>query len=162
MNFLFADGHVVFLPSSIDYGTYQAFSTRAGGEADRQRRKLAEEPEMLISAFCRFRCKESPLATCVCKGSHGGVPQRRHVANHGRGGVLVGNVSSYERVAAVIRKPAAKTARFTGQVLAQRCENAERIVGKQRDAPRHTADHSQCLTNMPLRPTSPERINGSG
>jgi prepilin-type N-terminal cleavage/methylation domain-containing protein/prepilin-type processing-associated H-X9-DG protein len=33
VNFLFADGHVAFLPASIDYSTYQAFSTRSGGEA---------------------------------------------------------------------------------------------------------------------------------
>ena len=32
-NFLFADGHVAFLRTSIDYTTYKALSTRAGGEA---------------------------------------------------------------------------------------------------------------------------------
>ncbi len=31
-NFLFADGHVNFLPTSIDYQTYRALATRAGGE----------------------------------------------------------------------------------------------------------------------------------
>jgi len=33
-NFAFADGHVVFLPGSIDYNVYRAMATRAGGEAD--------------------------------------------------------------------------------------------------------------------------------
>jgi prepilin-type processing-associated H-X9-DG protein/prepilin-type N-terminal cleavage/methylation domain-containing protein len=32
-NFLFADGHVTFLLSSMDYPTYLALATRAGGEA---------------------------------------------------------------------------------------------------------------------------------
>jgi prepilin-type processing-associated H-X9-DG protein len=32
VNFLFADGHVSFLSSSMDYQTFQALSTRAGGE----------------------------------------------------------------------------------------------------------------------------------
>ena len=32
LNFLFADGHVQFLNESMDYKTYQALSTRAGGE----------------------------------------------------------------------------------------------------------------------------------
>jgi prepilin-type N-terminal cleavage/methylation domain-containing protein/prepilin-type processing-associated H-X9-DG protein len=31
-NFLFADGHVNFLPTSMDYETYLALATRAGGE----------------------------------------------------------------------------------------------------------------------------------
>jgi len=33
VNFLFADGHVSFLPASLDYKTYLALATRAGGEA---------------------------------------------------------------------------------------------------------------------------------
>jgi prepilin-type processing-associated H-X9-DG protein len=32
VNFLFGDGHVVFLKSTISYRTYQALATRAGGE----------------------------------------------------------------------------------------------------------------------------------
>lgn len=32
VNFLFADGHVTFLSSTMDYKTYLALSTRAGGE----------------------------------------------------------------------------------------------------------------------------------
>jgi prepilin-type N-terminal cleavage/methylation domain-containing protein/prepilin-type processing-associated H-X9-DG protein len=32
VNFLFADGHVAFLKSTISYKTYQALATRAGGE----------------------------------------------------------------------------------------------------------------------------------
>ncbi|MBI1249829.1 DUF1559 domain-containing protein [bacterium] len=32
VNFLFADAHVEFLSSTIDYATYQALTTRAGGE----------------------------------------------------------------------------------------------------------------------------------
>jgi prepilin-type N-terminal cleavage/methylation domain-containing protein/prepilin-type processing-associated H-X9-DG protein len=32
VNFVFADGHVVFLPESIDYAVYEAMATRAGGE----------------------------------------------------------------------------------------------------------------------------------
>ena len=32
VNFVFADGHVVFLPGSIDYSVYRAMSTRASGE----------------------------------------------------------------------------------------------------------------------------------
>jgi prepilin-type N-terminal cleavage/methylation domain-containing protein/prepilin-type processing-associated H-X9-DG protein len=32
-HFLFADGHVAFLSSLMDYATYKALSTRAGGEA---------------------------------------------------------------------------------------------------------------------------------
>ena len=32
VNFLFADGHVVFLPTSLDPAVYQALATRAGGE----------------------------------------------------------------------------------------------------------------------------------
>jgi len=32
VNFLFADGHVVFLPTSLDPKVYQALATRAGGE----------------------------------------------------------------------------------------------------------------------------------
>ncbi len=31
-NFLFMDGHCSFLPTTIDYPTHQAMSTRAGGE----------------------------------------------------------------------------------------------------------------------------------
>jgi len=31
-NFLFADGHVAFLKPTIDYPTYRALATRAGGE----------------------------------------------------------------------------------------------------------------------------------
>jgi prepilin-type N-terminal cleavage/methylation domain-containing protein/prepilin-type processing-associated H-X9-DG protein len=31
-NFVFADGHVVFLPETIDYSVYRAMATRAGGE----------------------------------------------------------------------------------------------------------------------------------
>src|SRR5262249_28628220 len=31
-NFVFADGHVSFLPSSIDYALYKALTTCAGGE----------------------------------------------------------------------------------------------------------------------------------
>jgi len=33
VNFVFADGHVVFLPGTIDYSVYRAMATRAGGEA---------------------------------------------------------------------------------------------------------------------------------
>ena len=33
VNFLFADGHVNFLRSTIDYRTYKALATRSGGEA---------------------------------------------------------------------------------------------------------------------------------
>ena len=33
VNFLFADGHVTFLKSTMNYKTYVALSTRAGGEA---------------------------------------------------------------------------------------------------------------------------------
>jgi prepilin-type processing-associated H-X9-DG protein len=33
VHFLFGDGHVSFLNSSMDYATYLALSTRAGGEA---------------------------------------------------------------------------------------------------------------------------------
>jgi prepilin-type processing-associated H-X9-DG protein len=33
VNFVFADGHVVFLASSVDYPLYQSMSTRAGGES---------------------------------------------------------------------------------------------------------------------------------
>ncbi|MBI2824007.1 MAG: DUF1559 domain-containing protein [Planctomycetia bacterium] len=32
VNFLFVDGHVTFLPASIDYQVYRAMATRAGGE----------------------------------------------------------------------------------------------------------------------------------
>jgi prepilin-type processing-associated H-X9-DG protein len=32
VNFLFGDGHVTFLKSTIAYRTYQALATRAGGE----------------------------------------------------------------------------------------------------------------------------------
>jgi prepilin-type processing-associated H-X9-DG protein len=32
VNFLFADGHVSFLKSTMNYRTYQALATRAGGE----------------------------------------------------------------------------------------------------------------------------------
>jgi prepilin-type processing-associated H-X9-DG protein len=32
VNFLFGDGHVTFLKSTIAYKTYQALATRAGGE----------------------------------------------------------------------------------------------------------------------------------
>ncbi len=32
VNFLFADGHVTFLKSTMDYKTYRALATRAGGE----------------------------------------------------------------------------------------------------------------------------------
>jgi len=32
MNVVFADGHVAFLSNSMDEGTFQALSTRAGGE----------------------------------------------------------------------------------------------------------------------------------
>jgi prepilin-type processing-associated H-X9-DG protein len=32
VNFVFADGHVVFLPQTIDYNVYRAMATRAGGE----------------------------------------------------------------------------------------------------------------------------------
>lgn len=32
VNFLFADGHVSFLDDSVDYNTYKALATRAGGE----------------------------------------------------------------------------------------------------------------------------------
>jgi prepilin-type N-terminal cleavage/methylation domain-containing protein/prepilin-type processing-associated H-X9-DG protein len=35
VNFVFADGHVVFLPETIDYLVYRAMSTRAGGEGVR-------------------------------------------------------------------------------------------------------------------------------
>jgi len=31
-NYVFADGHVAFLPETIDYQTYRALATRAGGE----------------------------------------------------------------------------------------------------------------------------------
>jgi prepilin-type processing-associated H-X9-DG protein len=31
-NFLFADGHVAVLQTSMNYSTYKALSTRAGGE----------------------------------------------------------------------------------------------------------------------------------
>lgn len=34
VNFAFADGHVVFLPASIDYSSYRAMATRAGEEPD--------------------------------------------------------------------------------------------------------------------------------
>lgn len=33
MNFVFADGHVRFLGRGVDYATFKALSTRAGGEA---------------------------------------------------------------------------------------------------------------------------------
>lgn len=33
VNFVFADGHVAFLPGTIDYGVYRAMATRAGEEA---------------------------------------------------------------------------------------------------------------------------------
>jgi len=33
VNFVFADGHVAFLPDTIDYSLYQAMSTRAGTES---------------------------------------------------------------------------------------------------------------------------------
>ena len=33
VNFLFADGHVAFLQSSMNYNTYKALTTRSGGEA---------------------------------------------------------------------------------------------------------------------------------
>jgi prepilin-type processing-associated H-X9-DG protein len=33
VNFLFADGHVSFLKSGMNYQTYKALATRAGGEA---------------------------------------------------------------------------------------------------------------------------------
>ena len=33
VNFLFADGHVTFLKSTLNYRTYKAIATRAGGEA---------------------------------------------------------------------------------------------------------------------------------
>jgi prepilin-type processing-associated H-X9-DG protein/prepilin-type N-terminal cleavage/methylation domain-containing protein len=32
VNYVFADGHVVFLPGTIDYPVYRAMATRAGGE----------------------------------------------------------------------------------------------------------------------------------
>jgi prepilin-type N-terminal cleavage/methylation domain-containing protein/prepilin-type processing-associated H-X9-DG protein len=32
VNFVFADGHVMFLPATIEYGVYKAMATRAGGE----------------------------------------------------------------------------------------------------------------------------------
>jgi prepilin-type N-terminal cleavage/methylation domain-containing protein/prepilin-type processing-associated H-X9-DG protein len=32
-NFVFADGHVAFLPTTIDYRVYKSMATRAGGEA---------------------------------------------------------------------------------------------------------------------------------
>jgi prepilin-type processing-associated H-X9-DG protein len=32
VNFLFADGHVAFLKSAMNYRTYLALATRAGGE----------------------------------------------------------------------------------------------------------------------------------
>ena len=32
VNFLFGDGHVAFLKATIDYRTYLALATRAGGE----------------------------------------------------------------------------------------------------------------------------------
>jgi prepilin-type processing-associated H-X9-DG protein len=32
VNFVFVDGHVTFLASSIDYALYKALTTRAGGE----------------------------------------------------------------------------------------------------------------------------------
>ena len=32
VNYIFADGHVVFLPGDVDYRVYRAMSTRAGGE----------------------------------------------------------------------------------------------------------------------------------
>ena len=35
-NFVFADGHVAFLSETIDYPTYRALSTRAGGEVPSQ------------------------------------------------------------------------------------------------------------------------------
>jgi prepilin-type processing-associated H-X9-DG protein len=35
VNFVFADGHVVFLPATIDYQVYRAMATRAGGEGAR-------------------------------------------------------------------------------------------------------------------------------
>jgi prepilin-type N-terminal cleavage/methylation domain-containing protein/prepilin-type processing-associated H-X9-DG protein len=34
-NYVFADGHVAFLPETIDYQTYRALATRAGGEVPR-------------------------------------------------------------------------------------------------------------------------------
>jgi prepilin-type processing-associated H-X9-DG protein len=33
VNFLFADGHVSFLVTNMDYKTYLALATRAGGES---------------------------------------------------------------------------------------------------------------------------------
>jgi prepilin-type processing-associated H-X9-DG protein len=32
VNFLYADGHVVFMPETIDYVAYRAMATRSGGE----------------------------------------------------------------------------------------------------------------------------------
>ena len=34
VNFLFADGHVRFLTTSMDYANYRALATRAGGETN--------------------------------------------------------------------------------------------------------------------------------
>ena len=37
MNFLFADGHVAFLKTTMNYQTFRALATRAGGEVDLRR-----------------------------------------------------------------------------------------------------------------------------